>query len=280
MNVQGTRRIGPIRAFLAGFCGLGLGYVYVGELRLALASIFGTLGVLAVFSWTRLIMVSGLVYWICAGIMTAVTLAVLIHPITIAARVRERPRRAFNRPWFYLLWAIGVGAGSFLILMHRAEVFGYGTFRTASASMLPTLEKDDFFMANTWRYKTHAPVDGEVVILEGPERPGVTFVKRVVGVAGDRIEIREGVLYRNGHEVVEPYLHTPAEGFGYGREYPATPVQAGEVFVLGDYRDNSIDSRRWGTVPISSLRGRAEYIWFSTARGRMQWERIGMSLRP
>src|SRR5271163_4518973 len=79
MKAQVTRRIGPVRAFLAGFFGLGLGYVYVGDLRLALASIFGTLGILALLSWTRLIMVSALAYWICAGIVSAVTLAALIH---------------------------------------------------------------------------------------------------------------------------------------------------------------------------------------------------------
>jgi signal peptidase I len=280
MNVQVTRRIGPIRAFLAGFFGLGLGYVYVGDLRLALASVFGTFGLLALFSWTRLFMESALVLWACAGILAAVMLTALIHPVVIAWRFRERPRRAFNRPWFYLLWAIAVGALPFLSLAHRAEVFGYGTFRTASASMLPTLEKDDYFMANTWRYKTRAPVDGELVILEKPGEAGVTYIKRVVGVAGDLIEIRDGALYRNGHAVVEPYIHAPTEGFGYGREHPATPVLAGEVFVLGDFRDNSIDSRRWGVVPINSLRGRAEYIWFSTAAGGVQWQRIGMSLRP
>lgn len=135
-------------------------------------------------------------------------------------------------------------------------------------------------MANTWRYKTRAPVDGELIILEKPGQPGVTYVKRVVGVAGDSIEIRQGVLYRNGQIVVEPYLHTPAEGFGYGREYPTTLVLAGEMFVLGDYRDNSLDSRRWGVMPTSSVRGRAEYIWLSISAGRVDWERIGTSLRP
>jgi signal peptidase I len=280
VNVQGTRRIGPIRAFLAGFFGLGLGYVYVGDLRLAFASIFGTLGVLAIFSWTRLIVVSALAYWICAGIIITVTLTALIHPVIVTVRFRERPRRAFNRAWFYYLWAVGVGTGSFFIIVNRVDVFGYGTFRTASASMLPTLEKDDYFMANTWRYKTRDPADGELVILEKPGEAGVTYIKRVVGVAGDLIEIQDGVLYRNGHAVVEPYIHAPTEGFGYGRDYPATPVLAGEAFVLGDFRDNSIDSRRWGAVPIKSLRGRAEYIWYSTAAGGVQWQRIGMSLRP
>ena len=280
MNVQVTRRIGPIRAFLAGFFSLGLGYVYVGDLRLAFASILGTFGILALLSWTRLIIVSALAYWICAGIITAVTLAALIHPAIIAFRSRERPRRVVNQAWFYVLWAIVVGASSFEIIIHRAEVFGYGTFHTMSASMLPTLEKDDYFIANTWRYKTHDPANGELVILEKPGEAGVTYIKRIVGVAGDLIEIRDGVLYRNGHAVVEPYIHAPTEGFGHGRKCPATPVPAGEVFVLGDFRDNSIDSRRWGVLPIKSLRGRAEYIWYSTAAGGVQLERIGMSLRP
>jgi hypothetical protein len=211
MNVQSIRKIGPIQAFLAGFFGVGLGYVYVGELRLAFAGIFGTVGVLVLCSWTRLIVASALVYWIFAGLIITASLVVLIHPIVIAVRHPQRPRKSFNRWWFYLLWAVVTGTGSYFIVL---------------------------------------------------------------------VEIRDGVLYRNDHAVIEPYLHPPIGGYGYGRDHPATSVGPDEVFVLGDYRDNSVDSRGWGALPTSKLRGRVQYIWFSTAGRRVQWARIGISWPP
>jgi signal peptidase I len=164
--------------------------------------------------------------------------------------------------------------------MHREGVLGYGTYPTASVSMLPTLEKNDLLMVNTWRYKSRSQKDGEIVILDEPGEPGVTVVRRVVGVAGDSVELRDGVLLRNGQAVTEPYLHPATANYGDGRDYPALSVRADEVFVLGDYRDNSLDSRRWGLIPTSQLRGRAEYIWFSAAAGKLRWDRIGKSLAP
>jgi signal peptidase I len=118
------------------------------------------------------------------------------------------------------------------------------------------------------------------VVFEKPGQPGIKYVKRIVGVAGDRLEVRDAVLYRNGEAVIEPYLHAPVGYHTYGREYAPTLVGRGQVFVLGDYRDDSLDSRAWGPIPIDHLHGRAEYIWLSLAVGVDRWKRIGTLLRP
>jgi signal peptidase I len=146
--------------------------------------------------------------------------------------------------------------------------------------MSPTLEQGELFVSDSWRYHDHAVMDGEIVVLERPERPGVKYIKRVVAVAGDTIEIRDGVLYRNGRAVAEPYVHAPIPYGGSPRNVPASTLGPGHIYVLGDYRDNSLDSRQWGPLLTSSLRGRVQYIWLSIEERKVRWERIGTSFVP
>jgi signal peptidase I len=168
------------------------------------------------------------------------------------------------------------GALSATLIAQRARYFGYEPFFTPTESMSPTIERNETFMVDTWRYRHHSPSNGEIVVLEKPDQPGIKYVKRIVGVPGDRIEARDAVLYRNGEAVAEPYLHALSPYTAYGREFAPTLVGPGQVFVLGDYRDNSLDSRAWGPIPIDHLHGRAEYIWFSFAQGVDRWSRIGI----
>src|SRR6202030_779220 len=117
------------------------------------------------------------------------------------------------------------------------------------------------FMVDTWRYKHHPPAIGEIVVFERPGWVGVKYVKRIVGLSGDVIEGREGVLYRNGKAVSEPYTHALVSYDSYGRDFGPIEVSPGNMFVLGDFRDNSLDSRKWGPMAISQLHGRAQFVW-------------------
>jgi signal peptidase I len=146
--------------------------------------------------------------------------------------------------------------------------------------MSPTLEQGDCLVADAWRYRNRPPAAGEIVVFERIEYPGVMYVKRIVGVAGDQIEIRDSVLYRNGQPVVESYLHAPEPYRTHQRNFGPLLVEPGHVFLLGDYRDNSLDSRKWGPIAIDQLRGQAEYIWFSMANRTIKWSRISTTLLP
>ncbi len=83
------------------------------------------------------------------------------------------------------------------------RVFGYGTYAVPSVSMSPTVGKGEYFIADTWRYPAHQPAEGEIVLLELADGTGVRYLKRIVGLPGDQIQIRDRVLYRNGEPVVE-----------------------------------------------------------------------------
>jgi signal peptidase I len=274
------RTLSPALAFLSAFFGLGVGFVYVGELGLALATVFSLYSLIALSGWTGAMTSSvaglGIVIILCLGNFAASA----IWPAVIAFRNRHRVVKRYNRWWFYLLWLLAVGLISIVAYKNRGAMFGYDLYRAPSVAMSPTIERDDFFLVNAWQYHHHAPVDGEVVVLNLNDGTGVKYVKRIVGIPGDRIELRDSTLVRNGQPVGEPYVHLVAPFPSYGRDYGPIVVGPDQVFVLGDYRDNSVDSRKWGTIPISQIQGRANFIWLSLAQGHFRANRIGIDLRP
>lgn len=274
------RTLRPVLAFLSAFLGLGVAFVYVGELRLAIASVFGLYGLIALFGWTGAMTSSVAGFWIVSVLCVGIVLASAIYPAVIAYRDRHKVEKLYNRWWCYALWLLATGLISLVAYKNRGIVFGYDLYRAPSVAMSPTIERDDYFLVDAWRYHHHAQADGEVVVLHLNDGTGTKYVKRIVGIPGDRIELRDSVLFRNEQQVNEPYVHLVEPFPSYGRDYALTVVGPNQVFVLGDYRDNSIDSRKWGTIPISQIQGRAQFIWFSLAEGHFQGNRIGIDLRP
>jgi signal peptidase I len=123
-----------------------------------------------------------------------------------------------------------------------------------SESMLPTLEIDDRVLVNKYIYRFSEPERGDVVVFEGIGGDDQTLIKRVVGVEGDQVEVRKGVLFVNGERWVEPYLNEelPDESF-----YGPMQVPPNHVFVMGDNRAESADSRFFGPVPLENIEGEA-----------------------
>jgi signal peptidase I len=112
---------------------------------------------------------------------------------------------------------------------------------------------------------------GEIVVFHYPRNPAETFLKRVTATGGDRLEIRDSVLYVNSVPVKEPYavhhapVHDPQESWG------PTIVPAGELFVMGDNRDNSSDSRDWGFVPVKNVIGEPLFVYWSYDAPTARW---------
>ncbi len=122
--------------------------------------------------------------------------------------------------------------------------------RVRSQSMEPTLRPGDHLLVRTWGVGSARPARGQLVVLRGPD--GADLVKRVAGLPGDEVGIADGLLVVDGVEVPEPYLDQPSvDGTWFG----PVVVPPGEVFVLGDHRADSIDSRRFGTVPWAAITG-------------------------
>ena len=162
-----------------------------------------------------------------------------------------------------------------MIVPSRGSLLGYELYNIPSVAMSPTLQQGDHIVVDAWRYRDDPPSIGDLVVYRTPD--GINMVKRVVGVPGDALEMRERVLWRNGMPVDEPYVRTPEPG---ARPLGMAPItlNADEFFVLGDYRDNSLDSRMTGPVERDSFVGRVEFISFSMTGSAVQWDRFPRQL--
>ena len=147
-----------------------------------------------------------------------------------------------------------------ILLVSFALVFGFvrpfvvEAFYIPSESMVPTLEVGDRVLVNKFIYRFTEPARGDIVVFKSVEGGGEDLIKRVVGVPGDEISVRGGKLLVNGERQREPYVNRrfPDRSFS-----APTTVPKGHIFVMGDNRANSRDSRFFGPVPKSKIEGEA-----------------------
>ena len=153
-----------------------------------------------------------------------------------------------------------------ILLVAFALVFGFvrpfvlEAFYIPSESMVPTLEVGDRVFVNKFVYRFSEPQRGDIIVFRSVEGEGEDLIKRVIGVPGDRIAIINGVLHVNGETQKETYLRD-ARPLDEGPNGP-TRVREEEVFMMGDNRANSRDSRFFGPVPIENIEGEAFVIFW------------------
>jgi signal peptidase I len=167
-----------------------------------------------------------------------------------------RPRRRWRRTILEWLGVIGGGIAIALLV----EAFLIQAFWIPSPSMEPTLDVGDRVLVNKLSYKFHDVNRGDVVVFERP--PGAStgengeikdLIKRVIAVGGDTIEAKEGEVYVNSEQVDEDYLEPGTST----DNLPLTEIPEGQVFVMGDNRTNSEDSRIFGPIDEDAIVGRA-----------------------
>ena len=151
-----------------------------------------------------------------------------------------------------------------LVFTTALLVFGTRGFYVYGSCMEPNLRTGERVLASGLPYMFGGPGRGDVVIFRYPGDPSKNYVKRVVGLPGDIVEIRGGQLFLNGGKLPEPYKLNPAHG-SYG---PKT-VSSDHLFVLGDNRDQSNDSRYWGELPTANVEGKALIRYWPPSRVNM-----------
>ncbi|MDQ4062792.1 MAG: signal peptidase I [Actinomycetota bacterium] len=166
---------------------------------------------------------------------------------------RRRKRRAKKGRAGFIELVVTLGV-AFVLIFGIVRPFVIQPFWIPSESMLPTLEVGDRLFVDKFIYRFWEPEVGDIVVFDGLETDD-ELIKRVVAVAGDRVKVRNGVLRVNGEFPEEPYAR--AAIFPDGSEFGPTKLQEGEVFVMGDNRGNSRDSRFFGPVPIEDIQGEA-----------------------
>ena len=216
-----------------------------------------------------------------------------------------------------------LAASVLLFLVTRSLVVEM--YKIPTPSMQRTLLVGDFLVVNKMVYGPelpfthiklpglHQPRRGDVIVFKWPSDPSINFVKRVVGVPGDTLVMHNGVLQRNGLPLRETYVtHTSADAdmavdeFRWQRDYLVKSARASgaywpsrnnwgplvvpprDLFVLGDNRDNSLDSRYWGFVPDSLVRGQPMFVYYSYRPDsasnwswltNARWRRVGTIVR-
>jgi signal peptidase I len=240
-----------------------------------------------------------------------------------AEALRRVNRRSGQAASLFLEWAKSFTIAIVLFLFVRA--FLVEAFKIPSGSMERTLLVGDFLLVNKMAYGaevpftgkhlpgTRVPQRGDIIVFQWPKDRSKNFVKRLVGVPGDTLSMRDGVLFVNGAQQRENYVtHTEpdidpsGEDFRWQRKYLVATAEAATAvhpsrnnwgplvvppenyFALGDNRDNSLDSRYWGFVPDSLLRGRPLFVYYSYAPdtadrfswlSHIRWGRLGERVR-
>ncbi|OIP23058.1 signal peptidase I [bacterium CG2_30_54_10] len=153
-----------------------------------------------------------------------------------------------------------------LIFFFILQTYVVQGFVIEGACMEPQLHTAEKIMVNKFVYHLWTPVVGEVIVFSFPLDPRKDFIKRVIGKSGDLLEIKNGFLYRNDRRVAESFVKEYVFG-----SYGPLRVPAGKVCVMGDNRNNSHDSRAWGFLDISQVKGRAEFkFWPPWSLGLIQ----------
>jgi len=152
------------------------------------------------------------------------------------------------------------------------RTFIMAPFKIPSGSMRPTLIEGDRILVNKFLYRVREPRRGDIIVFKYPEDPKRPFIKRLVGKAGDRVEIRDGAVLVNGRPLdgsgIFSTNHYYNQGW-YGQAHDAIEVPPDSYYVLGDNSSSSHDSRFWGFVPKRSLIGQAICIFWPLTRWRL-----------
>lgn len=219
----------------------------------------------------------------------------------MASVATDKTARQRKPLWREYLEAIVIAV--ILALVIRA--FVVQAFSIPSGSMLETLQIGDYLLVNKFAYGIRNPFTnkvliplgtpqrGDVVVFIYPRDPSKDYIKRVIAVAGDKIQIINKKVYVNDQlmetpqavfkdsQVIDPndlWIAASGSDGRYRDNFGPYVVPEGHIFVMGDNRDHSFDSRFWGPLPLDNVRGKAWLIYFSwdKKKFRIRWDRIGM----
>jgi signal peptidase I len=178
-----------------------------------------------------------------------------------------------------------------LTLVLRAFVIQ--AFRIPSESMYDTLLKGDFLFVNKFEYGPKIPFTdirlpglrhprrGDVIVFQFPQNPSQDFIKRLIATEGQTVQVKDKRVLVDGVELTEPYVkHSDPEirppGYDFRDNFGPLTVPKGSLFMMGDNRDNSNDSRYWGVVDMGLVKGRAMFLYWSWDGDRRwpRWKRL------
>ena len=191
-----------------------------------------------------------------------------LHTEAIPDIIPDEQKTSWRRTILDTLETIILSLVLFLVINAISE-----RIRVESISMQSTLYPGDYVVVNKLAYRFNGdPERGDVIVFRYPPNPeAIPYIKRVIGLPGDQIHIADGKVYVNNQLTIEPYLD---ETTNRGGDWTVPP---GQLFVMGDNRNNSSDSRAWGFVPLENIIGRAEVIYLPPQHWSFLHENIAIA---
>ena len=279
----------PRKPWVAGlltFFIIGLGHLYAGEAKRGIG-LYVAQGLLIIILIPILIFklnIFILVFTLFVGI------SYFIFCLVDAIKVSRVNKVAYTLK-SYNKWYIYIGVFflvNFLVHPNIETLIKENTiksYKIPSGAMIPTLLIGDYILVNKFIYKIKKPQRRDVIVFKYPKDPTKDFVKRLIGVEGDTIEIKEKKLYVNNIEQHESYVIHKDLNLNNSVQDPRInfgPIIVPEdsLFFMGDNRDNSHDSRYWGFVKLDQLQGKLiSYYWsWDKEVGKIRWQRIGKQI--
>jgi signal peptidase I len=271
----------PWIAALLTLLTMGLGHLYSGSPKRGLFLFAITKILLIVYAVSALIItpnLAALVFALVGGL--AFTIFCVIDAVLIARRNKENYElMKYNRWFVYVGYVVVLSFLVSTLVSTGVKASLIQAYKIPSGAMIPTLLIGDHFLVNKLIYKTAEPKRGDIIIFPYPEDPSRAFVKRLIAVEGDVIEIRDKRVYINGKEQSEPYkINTDTSSFRDQRDnFGPVTIPPGKLFFMGDNRDQSYDSRFWGYVPRDTIEGKVMSLYWSwdKVNHEVRWDRIG-----
>ncbi len=261
----------------------GWGQIYNGQFRKALWIWIGwviavpcavAVGLMATFSGLLTLLFAAVAFYVFN----------CVDAVICARRLSTEPHPFKPNRWYTYL-----GSAAIVYVLSQSEAvvirqFFFQAYRIPSGAMEPTVLVGDDLIVDK---RPRTPHRGDVIVFVFPADRTKDFIKRVIAVGGDSVEVRNGIVYLNGRQMPDAHARlevapqdrspvSPRDNFG-----PIT-VPTGKLFVMGDNRDHSYDSRFWGFVDETDVEGRVLYVYLSLdadSSSSVRWDRIGMSVQ-
>jgi len=271
VRIKRKKKRYPFLAAIATFGVFGLGQLYNGKPGKAAVS----------YTLWFAIAVFAIVVPLSTGYAMLVVPYVLLFflgLILIFDAVRDaRTRRAialhwYNR-WYLYLAIIMIQVLAIYPLQARLLKSSSAAYGMPAGSMEPTLKIGDRMVADMKAYERKLPNRGDLIIFKYPKNESMQYIKRLVGLPGEKVEIIGRTVFVNGHALVESYVQYLYPK-SFNEHYGPADIPHNQYFVLGDNRDNSQDSRHFGFVKRTEILGQARYLYWAK-----DWSRIGKQLK-
>jgi signal peptidase I len=271
--MDGLKKREPILAFFLSLVAPGLGHIYNGHLKEGVSFLAGFLLVYLMFS-SLLLKFYGMVCYVV--IMVSLFLYILLDALLGAIKLRAIALKSHHKWYIYLAVFLLSSVVIRPLLGWTIKNYIVRAYKIPSSGMEPTLLVGDHLIANMRIYKSEKPKRGDIVIFEFSKDPSKDFIKRVIGIEDEKVEVIDNKIYINDQLLDDPWGYFGDGGSTKGlpvlERFGPVVVPKDSLFVLGDNRNNSQDSRFFGFVNIKQVKGKALYLYWAKDKSRIAME--------